>query len=241
MRNIVKEYGDRGRGIRVLDGINLEIGSEILAILGPSGCGKSTLLRIIAGVEKPTSGEVIYRAGDRNRPQIGFVFQSPSLVPWLTVLENVALPLRARGMPKREAEEHARRYLSLVGLQEFEDFYPGELSGGMRQRVNLARALSIGPEILLMDEPFSQLDPLTAENLRAELLDIWLSGLAPIKSIVLVTHDVIEAIYMADRIAILTPRPARIATVVNVNLPRPRNRLSQDFAKLVDLIYEYVS
>jgi len=135
--------------------------------------------------------------------------------------------------------------LSLVGLQEFEDFYPGELSGGMRQRVNLARALSIGPEILLMDEPFSQLDPLTAENLRAELLDIWLSGLAPIKSIVLVTHDVIEAVYMADSIAILTSRPARVVAVVNVNLPRPKNRLSlsQDFTKLVDLIliYEYVS
>jgi NitT/TauT family transport system ATP-binding protein len=131
--------------------------------------------------------------------------------------------------------------LSLVGLQEFEDFYPGELSGGMRQRVNLAKALSIGPEILLMDEPFSQLDPLTAENLRAELLDIWLSGLAPIKSIVLVTHDVIEAVYMADSIAILTSRPARVVAVVNVNLPRPRNRLSQDFTKLVDLIYEYVS
>lgn len=241
LKSIVKEYGDKGRSVRVLDGINLEIGSEILAILGPSGCGKSTLLRIIAGVEKPTSGEVIYRAVDKNRPQIGFVFQSPSLVPWLTVLENVALPLRARGMPKREAEEHARRYLSLVGLQEFEDFYPDELSGGMRQRVNLARALSIGPEILLMDEPFSQLDPLTAENLRAELLDIWLSGLAPIKSIVLVTHDVIEAVYIADRIAILTSRPARVAAVVNVNLPRPRNRLSPDFTKLVDLIYEYVS
>ena len=112
LKSIVKEYGDKGRSVRVLDGINLEIGSEILAILGPSGCGKSTLLRIIAGVEKPTSGKVIYRAIDKNRPQIGFVFQSPSLVPWLTVLENVALPLRARGMPKREAEEHARRSLS---------------------------------------------------------------------------------------------------------------------------------
>jgi len=241
LKNIVKEYGSKGKSIRVLDGISLEIGSEILAILGPSGCGKSTLLRIIAGVEKPTSGEVIYRHRDKGSPPIGFVFQSPNLIPWLTVLENVALPLRARGMPQREAEENARRYLSLVGLQEFEDFYPDELSGGMKQRVNLARALSIGPEILLMDEPFSQLDPLTAENLRAELLDIWLSGLAPIKAIVLVTHDVIEAVYMADRIAILTPRPARVASIVDVNLPRPRNRLSPEFSKLVDLVYEYVS
>jgi len=241
LKNIVKEYGSKGKSIRVLDGISLEIGSEILAILGPSGCGKSTLLRIIAGVEKPTSGEVIYRHRDKGSPPIGFVFQSPNLIPWLTVLENVALPLRARGVPQREAEENARRYLSLVGLQEFEDFYPDELSGGMKQRVNLARAFSIGPEILLMDEPFSQLDPLTAENLRAELLDIWLSGLAPIKAIVLVTHDVIEAVYMADRIAILTPRPARVASIVDVNLPRPRNRLSPEFSKLVDLVYEYVS
>jgi NitT/TauT family transport system ATP-binding protein len=241
LRNIVKEYGDRGKRVRVLDGINLEIRSEILAILGPSGCGKSTLLRIIAGIEKPSSGEIIYRTSNRDRPPIGFVFQSPSLLPWLTVLENVALPLRARGVPKKEAEETARKYLSLVGLQEFENFYPEELSGGMKQRVNLARALGIEPEILLMDEPFSHLDPLTAENLRAELLDIWLSSLAPVKAIVLVTHDVVEAVYMADRIAILTPRPARVASIINIDISRPRNRLSQEFTKIVDLVYEYVS
>jgi NitT/TauT family transport system ATP-binding protein len=241
LRNIVKEYGDRGKRVRVLDGINLEIRSEILAILGPSGCGKSTLLRIIAGIEKPSSGEIIYRTSNRDRPPIGFVFQSPSLLPWLTVLENVALPLRARGVPEKEAEETARKYLSLVGLQEFENFYPDELSGGMKQRVNLARALGIEPEILLMDEPFSHLDPLTAENLRAELLDIWLSSLAPVKAIVLVTHDVIEAVYMADRIAILTPRPARVASIINIDISRPRNRLSQEFTKIVDLVYEYVS
>jgi len=241
LRNIVKEYGDRGKRVRVLDGINLEIRSEILAILGPSGCGKSTLLRIIAGIEKPSSGEIIYRTSNRDRPPIGFVFQSPSLLPWLTVLENVALPLRARGVPKKEAEETARKYLSLVGLQEFENFYPDELSGGMKQRVNLARALCIEPEILLMDEPFSHLDPLTAENLRAELLDIWLSSLAPVKAIVLVTHDVVEAVYMADRIAILTPRPARVASIINIDISRPRNRLSQEFTKIVDLVYEYVS
>jgi NitT/TauT family transport system ATP-binding protein len=241
LRNIVKEYGDRGKRVRVLDGINLEIRSEILAILGPSGCGKSTLLGIIAGIEKPSSGEIIYRTSNRDRPPIGFVFQSPSLLPWLTVLENVALPLRARGVPEKEAEETARKYLSLVGLQEFENFYPDELSGGMKQRVNLARALGIEPEILLMDEPFSHLDPLTAENLRAELLDIWLSSLAPVKAIVLVTHDVVEAVYMADRIAILTPRPARVASIINIDISRPRNRLSQEFTKIVDLVYEYVS
>ncbi len=239
--SVSKEYGSRGKSVKVLENISLEIGSEFLAILGPSGCGKSTLLKIIAGVEKPGSGKVIYRVHNKNTTPVGFVFQSPNLIPWLTALENVALPLRAKGIPAREAEEIARRYLSLVGLQEFESFYPDELSGGMRQRVNLARALSVEPEILLMDEPFSSLDPLTAESLRAELLDIWLSGMSPVKAIVLVTHDVVEAVYMADRIVILTPRPARIAKIVGINLPRPRNRLSPEFEKLVDLVYEYVS
>jgi len=239
--NISKEYGSRGKSVRVIDNISLEIGSEFLAILGPSGCGKSTLLRMIAGVEKPSSGRIVYKTHDKGSPSVGFVFQSPNLIPWLTALENVALPLKARGIPAREAEEIARRYLSLVGLQEFENFYPDELSGGMKQRVNIARALSVEPEILLMDEPFSHLDPLTAESLRAELLDIWLSGLSPVKAVVLVTHDVIEAVYMADRIVILTPRPARISKIVSVNLPRPRNRLSPEFGKLVDLVYEYVS
>lgn len=178
---------------------------------------------------------------DARPPRIGFVFQSPSLLPWLTALDNVALPLRAQGIPEEEARERARRYLSLVGLQEFESFYPGELSGGMRQRINLARALSVEPEVLLMDEPFSNLDPLTAESLRAELLDIWLSGLAPIKAMVMVTHSVVEAAYMADRIVILSPRPGRVVKELRIEIPRPRNRLSPEFSKLVDIIYEYVS
>ncbi|MEM0029042.1 MAG: ABC transporter ATP-binding protein [Ignisphaera sp.] len=235
--NIVKSFGEGGKVLRVLDGITLDIGEEFIAILGPSGCGKSTLLRIIAGVEKADSGE-IKTVGNL---VYGFVFQSPTLLPWLTVVDNVALPLIAKGVDKKVAREKALKYLSLVGLNGFEDFYPQELSGGMRQRVNIARALVVEPTILLMDEPFSQLDPLTAEALRAEILDIWLSGVTTVKSIVMVTHNVEEAVLMADRIVILTPRPAKITKIIEVKLPRPRDRRSKSFQDVVDQVYEYVS
>ena len=235
--NIVKSFGEGGKVLRVLDGISLDIGEEFIAILGPSGCGKSTLLRIIAGVEKADSGE-IKTAGNI---VYGFVFQSPTLLPWLTVVDNVALPLIAKGIDKKAAREKALKYLSLVGLQGFEDFYPYELSGGMRQRVNIARALVVEPTILLMDEPFSQLDPLTAEALRAEILDLWLSGVTTVRSIVMVTHNVEEAVLMADRIVILTPRPAKITKIIEVKLPRPRDRRSKSFQDVVDQVYEYVS
>ena len=235
--NIVKSFGEGGKVLRVLDGISLDIGEEFMAILGPSGCGKSTLLRIIAGVEKAdrgeikTSGNIVY----------GFVFQSPTLLPWLTVVENVTLPLIAKGVNKKAAREKALKYLSLVGLQGFEDFYPHELSGGMRQRVNIARALVVEPTVLLMDEPFSQLDPLTAEALRAEILDLWLSGVTTVRGIVMVTHNVEEAVLMADKIVILSPRPAKVTKIVEVKLPRPRDRRSKDFQDIVDQVYEYVS
>jgi len=235
--NIVKSFGEKGKVLRVLDGISLDIGEEFIAILGPSGCGKSTLLRIIAGVEKVDEGEVKYHGN----VTYGFVFQSPTLLPWLTVIDNVALPLIAKGVDKKVAREKALKYLSLVGLHGFEDFYPHELSGGMRQRVNIARALVVEPTILLMDEPFSQLDPLTAEALRAEILDLWLSGVTTVRGIVMVTHNVEEAVLMADKIVILTPRPARISKIVEVKLRRPRDRRSKEFQETVDLVYEYVS
>lgn len=238
IRNISKSYGGKERAAKVLDDISLDIYEEFISILGPSGCGKTTLLRIIAGVEKPDSGTVESHIGNL---KIGFVFQFPTLLPWLTVLDNVALPLRAEGVPREKACEKARRYLGLVGLSGFEDFYPHELSGGMKQRVNLARALTIEPNILLMDEPFSNLDPLTAENLRSEVLDMWLSGVTTVRAIIMVTHNVDEAVSMSDRIVILTPRPARIARIVTIDIPRPRNRRSEEFNKLVDMVYEYVS
>jgi len=235
--NIVKSFGEKGKKLKVIDGVSLDVDEEFLVILGPSGCGKTTLLKIIAGVEKPDEGAIKIRSNTT----YGFVFQSPTLLPWLTVLDNVALPLMAKGVSKGIAREKASKYLSLVGLHGFEDFYPHELSGGMKQRVNIARALVVEPTVLLMDEPFSQLDPLTAETLRAEILDLWLSGVTTVKAIVMVTHNVEEAVLMADRIVILTPRPAKIVKIIEVKLPRPRDRRAKEFQDIVDKVYEYVS
>ncbi|NAZ13356.1 MAG: ATP-binding cassette domain-containing protein [Desulfurococcales archaeon] len=238
LREISKSYGEKNRKVKVLDNISLDIYDEFTSIIGPSGSGKTTLLKIIAGVEKPDTGEIKQYTKDL---RIGFVFQFPTLLPWETVLENVTLPLIANGVSREKAREIAEKYLGLVGLSGFEDFYPHELSGGMRQRVNIARALAIEPTILLLDEPFSHLDPLTAENLRSEILDIWLSGATTVRSIILVTHNVDEAILMSDRLIILTPRPAKIAKIINIDLPRPRDRRSVEFQKIEDLVYEYIS
>jgi NitT/TauT family transport system ATP-binding protein len=235
---VTKSFRQNGRVLPVLNGITLDVGEEFVAILGPSGCGKTTLLRIIAGLEKPDGGKVVFHGGEA---RVGFIFQFPTLLPWLTVLDNVALPLRANGMSWSEARERARKYLSLVGLQAFEDFYPRELSGGMKQRVNIARALAVEPTVLLMDEPFSNLDPLTAESLRSEILDLWTLGVTTVRAIIMVTHSVDEAIFMADRLVILTPRPAKIAGIVEVNIPRPRDRRSPEFQKLEDKVYELIS
>ncbi|MEZ0346755.1 MAG: ABC transporter ATP-binding protein [Infirmifilum sp.] len=238
LRNITKSFTEDSKTLKVLDGITVDINEEFVAILGPSGCGKTTLLRIIAGLEKPDSGEIVLHRKDS---KIGFIFQFPTLLPWMTVLENVALPLRVNGLGWDEAKEKARKYLSLVGLQSFEEFYPRELSGGMRQRVNIARALAIEPVILLMDEPFSALDPLTAESLRSEVIDLWLWGVTSVRTIIMVTHSVDEAIMMADRLMVLTARPAKIAGIIEVNLPRPRDRRSPEFQKLEDRVYELIS
>jgi NitT/TauT family transport system ATP-binding protein len=235
---VTKSFRQNGRVLPVLNGITLDVGEEFVAIIGPSGCGKTTLLRIIAGLEKPDGGKVVFHGGEA---RVGFIFQFPTLLPWLTVLDNVALPLRANGMSWSEARERARKYLSLVGLQAFEDFYPRELSGGMKQRVNIARALAVEPTVLLMDEPFSNLDPLTAESLRSEILDLWTLGVTTVRAIIMVTHSVDEAIFMADRLVILTPRPAKIAGIVEVNIPRPRDRRSPEFQKLEDKVYELIS
>ncbi|WP_434731146.1 ABC transporter ATP-binding protein [Thermogladius sp. KZ2Tp1] len=239
IRGLTKKYKASGREVLVLDNISFDVGEEFIAILGPSGCGKSTLLRIIAGVEKPDSGTVEFHLG--HEPRVGFVFQFPTLLPWMTILSNVALPLLARGVGEGEAREKARRALTLVGLGEFEDFYPNELSGGMKQRVNIARALAVEPDFLLLDEPFSNLDPLTAETLRSEVLDLWLSSVLPLKAIIMVTHNVEEAVLMADRIIVLSPRPAKIVKDVKLDIKRPRSRKMPEVQELVDRIYEYVS
>lgn len=239
-RDVSKRFDD----MLVLDGIDLEIrDGEFVALLGPSGSGKSTLLRIITGLLQPSSGVVTYRgeaiAGPC--PQAAMVFQTFALYPWLTVQENVEIGLRAAGQGVRERRARATRLIDLVGLDGFEDAYPKELSGGMRQRVGFARALAVEPEILCMDEPFSALDVLTAENLRSELLDLWTERQVPTRSILMVTHGVEEAVFMADRIVVLSRNPARVVADMAVPLRRPRNRKQAAFLSLVDRVYNIVA
>jgi NitT/TauT family transport system ATP-binding protein len=213
--------------------------NEIVALLGRSGCGKSTLLRIIAGLMAPTAGTVTIGGERVNGPagQVAMVFQTFALFPWLTVLENVEIGLEAQGIAPDERHKRALAAIDLIGLDGYESAYPKELSGGMRQRVGLARALVVHPQVLLMDEPFSALDVLTAETLRTDLLDLWCEGRMPISSILLVTHNIEEAVLMADRILVFSSNPGRISAEITVDLPQPRHRLDPKFRQLVDDIY----
>lgn len=239
LEGITKKYNNT----IVLDKISLSIEKgEFVAILGPSGCGKSTLLRIIAGLERPDRGVVRFKGVPVSSPrtEIAIMFQFPALLPWKTALDNVALPLVARGVKWSQAREIAARYLALAGLSGFEEAYPRQLSGGMQYRVALARALAVEPEVLLLDEPFSMLDPLTAESLRSEVLRMWHENLSTVHTAIIVTHNVEEAVYMASRIVMLSPRPARIVANMRIDLPYPRNRRSQEFQHYVDLVYSYI-
>jgi NitT/TauT family transport system ATP-binding protein len=229
-----------GEPMVVLDDVGLTLhADEIVGLLGRSGCGKSTLLRIVAGLAPPLSGEVHYRGGTVKGPAegIAMVFQTFALFPWLTVLENVQAGLDAIGVAEADARKRALAAIDLIGLDGFESAYPRELSGGMRQRVGFARAIVVDPTILLMDEPFSALDVLTAETLRSDFIDLWTAGHLPIKSVLLITHNIEEAVFMCDRILILAPNPGRIAAEIAVDLPRPRNRLATDFRDIVEEIY----
>jgi NitT/TauT family transport system ATP-binding protein len=233
-----------GQPLRVLEDINLVIRpDEIVALLGPSGCGKSTILRILAGLIRPTRGEVLYhgRPLDGLNPGVAIVFQSFALYPWMTVTQNVRIGLRAAGLAAPEVAERAESAIRLVGLTGFEEAYPRELSGGMKQRVGIARALSVDPEILLLDEPFSQVDALTAESLRAEVIDIWGAKQRKLSSILMVSHDIKEVVYMADRIVILSANPGRVRTVVDNRLPRPRDYRTQDFFRMVDHLHDLIT
>ncbi len=238
---VSQHYGRGGdKSATVLDKISLTLsGGEIVGLLGRSGCGKSTLLRIVSGLNRPSGGEVIYRGEKVHGPVEGvaMVFQSFALFPWLTVLANVELGLRAKGVPEAEARRRALQAIDIIGLDGFENAYPKEISGGMRQRVGFARALVVAPSILLMDEPFSALDVLTAETLRTDLLDLWVEGRMPIKSILMVTHNIEESVLMCDRIIVLSSNPGRIAAEIKVTLQHPRNRLDPEFRQLVDQIY----
>ena len=224
----------------VLDDVGIELrDNEIVALLGRSGCGKSTLLRIIAGLMPPTSGRVTIAGVPVDGPagDVAMVFQSFALFPWLTVLENVEIGLEAQGLDPALRRKRALAAIDLIGLDGYESAFPKELSGGMRQRVGLARALVVHPKVLLMDEPFSALDVLTAETLRTDLLDLWCEGRMPISSILMVTHNIEEAVLMSDRILVFSSNPGRIVAEIKVELPQPRNRLDPNFRQLVDDIY----
>lgn len=233
-----------GARIEVISPTNIKImPGKIMALLGPSGCGKSTLLRMLTGLAVPSAGEVLWhgrKLPDRP-PNVGIVFQSFALFPWLTVLENVAAPLEARGVPEKERQERAVKILDAVGLDGFENAFPKELSGGMKQRVGFARALVIEPEVLFMDEPFSALDVLTAETLRGELLELWQDKKIPTRAIFIVTHNIEEAVVLADRVIVLASNPARIREDFEIALPQPRSRKSERFESLVDHIYRVLT
>jgi NitT/TauT family transport system ATP-binding protein len=224
----------------VLDDVDLTLKEgEIVGLLGRSGSGKSTLLRIVSGLLKPTSGDVKWRGKPLVGPGdgIAMVFQSFALFPWLTVQENVEIGLEARSIPRAERKQRAEEAIDLIGLGGYEHAYPKELSGGMRQRVGLARALVVHPDLLLMDEPFSALDVLTAETLRTDLIDLWMEGKLPLKSVLMVTHNIEEAVLMCDRVLVFQSNPGRVATELTVPFPHPRNRLAPDFRQMVDDIY----
>jgi NitT/TauT family transport system ATP-binding protein len=241
MKDIRQAYPKgNANDLLVLDGVSLTLKSgEIVGLLGRSGSGKSSLLRIIAGLAKPVSGETTWRGRPLTGPSegIAMVFQSFALFPWLTVLENVEIGLEPLGVPAIERRRRSLEAIDLIGLDGFESAYPKELSGGMRQRVGFARALVVHPELLLMDEPFSALDVLTAETLRTDLVDLWVEGRLPLRSILIVTHNIEEAVLMCDRVVIFSANPGRIAAEIRIDLPYPRNRNDAAFRKLVDDVY----
>ena len=242
VRHLSQRYrkGSGEIGAPILDDMSLTLyEGEIVGLLGRSGCGKSSLLRIVSGLIQPSAGEVTYQGRPVTGPAkgIAMVFQSFALFPWLSVLENVKFGLRAMNVAEKQAHRRALSAIDLIGLDGYESAYPKELSGGMRQRVGFARALVVNPNLLLMDEPFSALDVLTAETLRTDLLDLWCEGRMPIKSILMVTHNIEEAVLMCDRIIVISSNPGRIAAEIDVTLKHPRHRLDPEFRQLVDTIY----
>ena len=245
LKGIQKSFDrDNGKPLRVLEDINLDIrANEVVALIGPSGCSKSTILRIFAGLISASKGKVFYHQKQMKglTPGVAIVFQGFALYPWMTVEENVRTVLRAKGMAEDDLKTRANRAIQLVGLEGFEEAYPRELSGGMKQRVGMARALSVDPEILFMDEPFSAVDALTAEGLRAEILDIWSDTATNPSSILMVSHDIKEVAYMADRIVVLSANPGRVRTIVENPLARPRDTRSPEFLRLVDQLHDIIT
>jgi NitT/TauT family transport system ATP-binding protein len=244
VEHVDKSFATRHGSIAIMRDVSFEVqDADFVAIVGPSGCGKSTLLRLIQGLDHPTSGAIYFRDKKVETvcPEMAMVFQSFALYPWLTVAGNVAFGLEALGWDKERINAQVERYISVTGLEGFHDAYPRELSGGMRQRVGLARALAVEPAVLLMDEPFSALDPLTAESLREEVLQLWRDPQLPPDAVLLVSHNIEEAIQLADRVIVLSRRPGQVLAQVLVDLPRPRDRKSTAFYDLTDRVYSLIT
>ena len=240
VQKVSQVYGSTRKRFMAVQDIDLTImEGEFVALLGPSGCGKSTLLRIITGLQQPSEGRVLYRSEPVRgvNPHATIVFQTFALFPWLSVQENVEVALKARGVPPEQRASRAVALLDMVGLDGFESAYPRELSGGMRQKVGFARAMAVEPELLCLDEPFSALDVLSAEALRGELLELWISGKLPTRAILMVTHNIEEAVFMANRIVVMDRGPGRVVATLKVDLPHPRVRKSPEFLSLVDRVY----
>ena len=240
LKRVKQVYGTGPRAFTAVEDVSFSVDEgEFVALLGPSGCGKSTLLRIIAGLQRPTSGTVLYRGRPLTgvNPHASIVFQTFALFPWLTVQENVEVALQAKGVPAKLRAARALDLLDRVGLDGFETAYPRELSAGMRQKVGFARAMAMEPELLCLDEPFSALDVLSADALRGELLELWLSGNIPTRALLLVTHDIEEAVFMAGRVILMEKNPGRILTDIQVPLAHPRSKKDPRFLEIVDRIY----
>ncbi len=240
--NLSKVLSVNGNPFPILEGITFDVNdNEFVCIVGPSGSGKSTLLRMVAGLEKPTGGKISFTAKNGSRDVVvSMVFQSFALFPWLTVMENVCVGLEAKNVPREERMKRASSYIDIVGLNGFEDAYPKELSGGMKQRVGIARSLAVGPDLLCMDEPFSALDVLTAQGLRDEVLTLWHQDELPPSAVLMVTHNLEEAVYMADRVIIISQRPGRMISDMTIELPRPRDRKSPEFMDWVDQVFSKI-
>jgi NitT/TauT family transport system ATP-binding protein len=240
LKNVSQTYGSGGSSFTAIREVNLALHEgELVALMGPTGCGKSTLLRIITGLQVPTAGQVLYRGAPLRgvNPHATIVFQTFALFPWLTVQDNVEVALKARGVPPKLRTSRALDLLDRVGLDGFETAYPRELSGGMLQKVGFARAMAVDPELLCLDEPFSALDVLSAESLRGELLELWTGGNIPTRAILMATHNIEEAVYMADRIVVMDKDPGRVIMNLKVDLPHPRSRKDPKFLNLVDRVY----
>ncbi len=244
LEHINQRYKSGPKVFTAVQDINLTLyEGEFVALLGPSGCGKSTLLRIITGLQRPTEGQVLYRGQPLEgiNPHATIVFQTFALFPWLTVLDNVEIALKAKGMPEKLRSTRAIDLLDRVGLDGYETAYPRELSGGMRQKVGFARAMAVEPELLCLDEPFSALDVLSAESLRNELMELWLSGDIPTRAILMVSHNIEESVSMADRIVVMDKEPGRTVANFQIDIPHPRSRKNPAFLAVVDQVYSLLA